>query len=275
MNVPQRHYLTDEEIKRVQKTELDLLCVFDRICRKYKILYSLDGGTLLGAVRHGGFIPWDDDADVILNRKEYNKLLDVIDQELDHTKYYFQDINRTPGYRWGYAKLRRRGSKFIRTNQYFLRYDQGIFLDIFVCDNVPNFYPLRAIVNFHSFLYRKAFYSVVGVTNSRGLTKVVYQVLTKIPEKKLKKRYNRYVERRNKKETKFSKCLTFPACNRFYGYKKEWYNDVEERKFEGHSFLACKKYDEYLKFMYGDYMKLPPVEKRKAHPVIEVQFAED
>ena len=271
----QRHYLTNEELMRVQRTELELLIEFDRICRKHGIIYSLDGGTLLGAVRHGGFIPWDDDADVIMNRIEYEKLIKILDKELDIEKFYFQDINRTPGYRWGYAKLRRKGSKFIRTNQYHLPYEQGIFLDIFVCDNVPEFYPARVIVNFHSFLYRKKFYSVVGVKNSTGLARLIYKLLAKIPEEKLKKDYNKYVCHRNKKDSRYSKCLTFPACNRFFGYKKEWYSDVEERVFENHSFLACKKYDEYLSFLYGDYMKLPDIENRKAHPVIEVQFVED
>ena len=71
------------------------------------------------------------------------------------------------------------------------------------------------------------------------------------------------------------KCLTFPACNRTFGYKKEWYLDVQPIIFEGVSLLGCKKWDEYLTFMYGNYLELPPKEKRKAHPVSKLKFSFD
>lgn len=263
----QRHVLTDVEIKQIQNIELEILIEFDRICRKHNILYSIDGGTLLGAIRHGGFIPWDDDADVIMNRKEYEKFLNVIDIELDNSRFYFQDLNRTPGYRWGYGKLRRKQTEFIRLNQEFMPYEQGVFMDIFVCDNVPNNYLLRALCNVHSFIYRKAFYSMVGKNITHGITKFVYNMLSNIPEDKLKARYNNYIEFRNKQQTKWVKCLTFPACNNKYGYKREWYEDTIDIEFEGVLLKGARNYVEYLTFLYGDYMKLPPVEQRKAHPV--------
>ena len=76
-NLRQQHRLTKDEVKKLHDVELELLVEFDRICRKYDIPYSIDGGTLLGAVRHKGFIPWDDDADVIMNRTAYRKLIAV------------------------------------------------------------------------------------------------------------------------------------------------------------------------------------------------------
>lgn len=85
----QQHILTEEEIKQIQSILLEMLIEIDRICKKHNILYSIDGGTLLGAIRHGGFIPWDDDADIIMNRAEYEKLLNVIDSELDENRFYF------------------------------------------------------------------------------------------------------------------------------------------------------------------------------------------
>ena len=147
--------LKKEQLRSLQKTELELLVEFDRICRKHHITYSIDGGTLLGAVRHKGFIPWDDDADVILNRWEYEKFIKIVDQELDTDRFYYQDMNRTVGYRWGYGKLRRKDTLFVRENQEYLPYDQGIFLDVFVCDPVPEKYLLRCLTNAHSFLFRK------------------------------------------------------------------------------------------------------------------------
>lgn len=263
----EQHVLTEAELKKVQKIELELLVEFDRICRKNSILYSIDGGTLLGAIRHGGFIPWDDDADVIMNREAYEQFLAVVDKELDDERFYFQDLNRTPGYRWGYGKLRRKNTEFIRLNQEYMPYEQGVFLDVFVCDNVPDKYLLRCLCNFHSYIYRKVFYSEVGVHTSKGLVKIVYKILNMMPEDLLKQKYKKYVAKRNCKKSNWVKCLTFPACNRVYGYKKEWYEDTIEIIFEGVPLMGCRKYDEYLTFLYGDYMKLPPIEKRKVHPV--------
>lgn len=265
-----RHILTEYELQKLQKVELELLVEFDRICRKHSIPYSIDGGTLLGAVRHKGFIPWDDDADVIMNRKAYQKFSAVVDDELDADKYYFQDMYRTAGYRWGYGKLRRCNTEFIRLNQEHMPYKQGIFLDVFVCDYVPDNYILRCVCNFHSYIYRKMFYSEVGKWTSSGLEKVVYRILNLIPEKTLKKRYLNYIRRRNKKQTEYVKCLTFPACNRVYGYKRKWYEETIDMEFEGIVFKACHDYDEYLTFLYGNYMELPPENKRKVHPVSKI-----
>lgn len=267
--------LTEQDLTKIHKVELELLIEIDRICRKYNILYSIDGGTLLGAVRHKGFIPWDDDADVIMNREAYQKFLSVVDKELDSTKFYFQDLNRTQGYRWGYGKLRRVNSEFIRLNQEYMPYQQGIFLDVFVCDNVPDNYLLRCVCNFHSFIYRKIFYSEVGKHVEKGISKKIYQLLNQIPEQKLKKRYAAYVKFRNKKYTHTVKCLTFPACNKTYGYKREWYEETIDMKFENIVLQGCKNYNEYLTFLYGDYMKLPSTDKRKVHPVSKLTFPPD
>lgn len=262
-----QHILSEEEIQTLHKIELEMLIEFDRICRKHAIKYSIDGGTLLGAIRHKGFIPWDDDADVIMNRSEYEKFKSLIDDELDSSRFYFQDMERTHGYRWGYGKLRRKGTEFIRCNQEYMPYEQGVFMDVFVCDNVPEQYWLRCICNFHSFLYRKIFYAKVGMHRTKGITKAIYRILNLVPEESLKSRYYRYVKFRNKKKSNWVKCLTFPACNKKYGYKREWYEDTVEIEFEGVKLMGAKKYDEYLHFLYGNYMELPPVEKRKVHPV--------
>lgn len=267
-----RHILTNAELKKLQAVELELLIEFDRICRANNILYSIDGGTLLGAVRHSGFIPWDDDADVIMVRSEYDKFKSVCNQELDKTRFYFQDLDSTSGYRWGYGKLRRRNSSFIRLNQEHMPYEQGIFLDVFVCDNVPENYYLRSMCNLVSFLYRKTFWSVVGRKTEKGWKRVLFFCLSLFPEETLKRSYRWYVMHRNKKYSIWVKCLTFPACNRTYGYKREWYEDVEDITFENVILKGSRKATEYLKFLYGDYMALPPVEKQKVHPVSVIKF---
>ena len=272
-----QYKLSANDLSKLQKCELELLVEFDRICRRYNIKYSIDGGTLLGAIRHKGFIPWDDDADVIMMRSEYNKFKKVCEKELDKTKFYLQDMHNTNGYRWGYAKLRRKNTKFIRLNQEMMPYEQGIFMDVFICDSVPEKYIKRMICNFWSFIYRKIFWSSVGKEIESGGKKVILTLLSMIPEKVLKRSYSAFVTRCNKenKNSKWVKCLTFPACNHEYGYKREWYEDTIDIPFENVVLKGSRKWNEYLSFLYGDYMQLPPLDKRKVHPVSEFEVEED
>lgn len=100
--------LTKEQLRQLQCVQLELLMEVDRICKKCDIQYNIIAGTLLGAIRHGGYIPWDDDADVALLRSEYEKFRNACKTELDKTRFYFQDHRNTKGYRWGYGKLRRK-----------------------------------------------------------------------------------------------------------------------------------------------------------------------
>ena len=102
----QDYQLTPEELREVQLVELELLCEVDRVCRKCGINYRIVAGTMLGAVRHNGFIPWDDDADVGFLREEYEQFRKACETELDTSRFYFQDHRNTPGYRWGYGRSR-------------------------------------------------------------------------------------------------------------------------------------------------------------------------
>lgn len=270
-----QYTLSHQDLQGLQSVLLELLVEFDRICRKYGILYSIDGGTLLGAIRHKGFIPWDDDADVIMTRTEYQKFKKVCKEELNREKFYFQDIQSTPGYRWGYAKLRRKGTKCVRLNQEHMPYKQGIYLDVFVCDNVPENYLLRCIFNFVSYVYRKIFWSEVGKVENTGVKKIWFKLLSLIPEQKLKRSYFRFIKKYSRKPSKLVKCITFPARNKLYGFKREWYEDIIDIPFENVVLKGSRKYDEYLKFMYGDYMVLPPKNERTVHPVSEFKLPEE
>lgn len=154
--------LTQEELKQLQRIELEMLIEFDRICRKCGISYSLDGGTLLGAVRHKGFIPWDDDIDVIMLRKEYQKFRKACETELDIERFFLQDYKTDPAYRWGYAKLRRNGTSFVREGQEHIRQHDGVFIDIMVADNVPDEPVKRRLHYAGCVLVRKLMYAEVG-----------------------------------------------------------------------------------------------------------------
>lgn len=267
--------LSKEELRQIQMIQLEMLIEVDRICKKCGIRYNIIAGTLLGAVRHGGYIPWDDDADVALLRQEYEKFREACKTELDQERFYFQDNRNTKGYRWGYGKLRRKGTVFLREHQEHMPYEQGIFIDIFPLDHVPDSYLFRKWHNIQCFCIRKLLWSEVGKKAEKcaGM-RCWYALLSKIPVGLIFRYYNRFMKYWNKKETGFVRILTFPTPNTEYGYYKKWYEQSSDYLFEGKVFKGIKDYDAYLEFKYGDYMQLPPKEKQKTHPVSRLKLIE-
>ncbi len=263
--------LNDELLRQVQMIQLELLIEVDRICKKCNIHYNIIAGTLLGAVRHGGYIPWDDDADVALVRSEYEKFRKACIKELDRSQYVFQDHRNTKGYRWGYGKLRKKGTLFLREHQEHMPYMQGVFIDIFPLDGVPDNYFLRSIKNFECFCIRKILWSRVGMIAEKNRGKrQVYKVLGLIPEKYVFRYYHRMIHRANCKKTRMVRILMFPTPNSEYGYYRNWYENSMNIEFEGKVFQGIKDYDSYLNFKFGNYMELPPIEQRKSHPVSSI-----
>lgn len=267
--------LDGETLRRVQLIQLEMLTEVDRVCKKCGIRYNIIAGTLLGAVRHGGYIPWDDDADVALLRPEYEKFRAACETELDQTKFVFQDHRNTPGYRWGYGKLRRKDTVFLREHQEHMPYMQGVFIDVFPLDNVPDNYMLRSIHNFQCFCIRKILWSEVGrVAHQNPVMRKWYGLLSKVPLETVFDVYRRFMEKSNRKETIMVRILTFPTPNRAWGYYRRWYEESTEIEFEGTIFQGIRDWDGYLSFKFGGYMTLPPEEKRKTHPVSKLRLVE-
>lgn len=264
--------IDNQTLRKIQLIELEVLIEVDRICRKYDIKYTIIGGTLIGAVRSGGFIPWDDDIDVAMLRGEYERFREACEEDLDKIRFYFQDNRNTEGYRWGYGKMRRKNTLFLREHQEHMPYEQGIFIDIFPHDSVPDIYPVRAFHNFHCFLIRKFLWSEVGrIADKNKLKRAVYTAMSKVPAKRIFEHYRRFVDRSNSRQTKRVRALMFPTFGKEYGYDCQWFEPGEDILFEGHKFQCMKGAKEYLTFSYGDYMQLPPVEKRKVHPVSDIK----
>lgn len=263
-----REYLpSGKDLKMLQKIELEMLIELDRICKKNNISYSLDGGTLLGAVRHKGFIPWDDDVDVIMLRREYSKFRKACKKDLDESRFFLQDYRSDPNYRWGYAKLRRKGTEHVRLGQEMLKQKTGVFIDIFVADQVPDSYLLRRVHHFLCFCIRKMLYAPLGEANSSSwLLRRWYSLLNKIP-----RNVSFWLRdllavccNRKRKELISHYTLQYPKSCR-YGLPRRCFDEMIEMEFEGRSFSGFKEYDVYLRMHYGNYMELPPVEERKAH----------
>lgn len=268
--------LTDDELKKVQDIQKELINEVKRICEKCGIHFCMVGGTMLGAIRHKGYIPWDDDAYIGFLRTEYEKFRKACRTELNHKKYYMQDLRDTPGYRWGYGKLRRKNTEFVRLNQEFVPYEQGISIDLMPFDNVPDHWLSKRIHFFRCFLYRKIFWSEVGSRSEENFwKKMIYKIMRCLPMKMVIKRYQRFIDSGCGKKTKLVRILTFPTPKGVYGYERKWYTSLSLYQFGDMQLPGAKDYDAYLRVKYGDYMKLPPAEKRKVHPVSKLTLPEE
>lgn len=267
----QAYHMTPQELKRLQETQMELIAEVDRICKKCGIRYNMVGGTMLGAIRHKGYIPWDDDADIGFLRAEYEKFREACKTELNHEKYYMQDLRDTPGYRWGYGKLRRKDTTFLRLNQEHMPYGQGIAIDLMPFDNVPDGSLARWLHFLTCFVYRKILWSEIGKLTEKNLCKrILYKLANLLPRQTVVDSFASFIKRcESNPNTELVRILTFPTPKGegFFGYRRVWYEDLAEYDFAHLRLPGARDYDGYLKVKYKDYMKLPPEDKRKVHPV--------
>lgn len=267
----------DVLLKRIQTAQLELAKEVDRICKKHKIKYILSFGTLLGAVRHSGFIPWDDDLDIGMLRSEYDRFAAVVSSELNK-KYFFQTTTTDDRYGLPYAKLRINGTEFVEQDSCNVPCHNGIFIDIFPFDNVPSnkfqqlqhkmkLYLLMRIV-----LARKK-YTVNG--KYKYVKRFIYKVASIISSIR---RIEYWVCRLDEEARRFNnrESNSVIVSGDVYGYKvipKKWLEETKQLQFEDTMLNCPKDYDSYLTFYYGDYMTPPPEELRyNRHKVIKVDF---
>lgn len=266
--------LDQSMLRQLQMTELELLLVVDHICKKNNIMYSLDGGTLLGAIRHQGFIPWDDDADVMMTRAEYDKFYEACKKDLDLEKYFLQEFRTDSEYRWGYSKMRKNGTVFLREGQEHVKCHVGVCIDIFIFDKVPNGYIRRRLHWLSCFIIRKGLYSIVGQKKENNIVyKRLYQLMALLPRSFWVNWLQRLVHRENGKEDELRSHLTYPNRKSIrYGLSYKYYEEYIEKEFEGHQLMVIKDYDRYLRELFDDYMQLPSENKRKIHPVSRIKL---
>ncbi len=276
-----KYELNPEEFRRLQLVETELLVEFDRVCRVHNIDYVISSGTLLGAVRHKGFIPWDDDADIMMLRDDYERFKTVTN-DLNKEICFFQDHTTDPEYRWGYGKLRRTGTEYIRIGQEHMKNKTGINIDVFPYDDVPQTIIGQVIQDAYCYCCRKILWSEVGRKNSCGLMKLWWILLSKIPISTVYKWLDLYVKKSDKNKPNKVRILCFTAIGKLYykhplkdryGIPKEWFTEREDFDFEGYRLKGTKDYDECLRFWYNDYMKIPPENQREQHaPVSSINF---
>lgn len=277
--------MTNEELRKVQLIQLSITKEIKRICDKHSIKYILDSGTLLGAVRHGGFIPWDDDMDIGMTRENYNRFLEVAKRELGND-YFLQTWETDANYPMPFAKVRLNGTKYIENVFEKAQMHQGIYVDIFPYDVWPQKKSkqkklwrkrlyLQAMImmkchylKFKSDALWKYFLKTIMLTFIKFIS-LFYS------KKRLIERYENMAEKYNQLE---SDNVYEQTVNFKFGYwvlPKTCLEKSIELQFEDESFKCPANYDEYLSTVYGDYMKLPSEEKRaKGHNIIEVDFGD-
>lgn len=264
-------YVVSAQMKKVWAVELDLLNELSQVCKKYSIPYWLSSGSLLGAVRHEGIIPWDDDIDVMMFRKDYNRLCEIGVNEFRHP-YFFQTEQTDPGSLRGHIQLRNSETTGIlkgelKTGRTF---NQGIFLDIFPLDNVPNnpierqkflqyaqqlMYKSKRRANlsiYYKFRWRKN----VPVMCFHLLVYLLYKLWPSCSYFNYEKAYQefeRFVTSYNDTET--DEMITSPFYSNGETLKCSWFKDGVKLPFEFMSMPAPCGFVKYLKTLYGDYQK--------------------
>ena len=272
-------FQTDTTTQKLHSCQLLLAAELKRICEKHNVKYFMIAGTLLGAVRHKGFIPWDDDMDFAIMRKDFSKFLDVCKTELGDD-FVLQDMFSDSNYGLPVAKLLLNGTKFVQRNSAKSKSQKGIFIDIFPYDNIPDDETLRKNHNKNTYFLKRLFLAKQGYTiaeKGQTLKAFIYfllKVLSLFVSKKcIRNCLDKELRRFEKQSTK-----KVAALGGAYGYTKEsvngeWFAQTVELPFENITLAAPKDYVEYLTYFYGDYMTPPREDKRyNRHSAVEIDF---
>lgn len=258
--------------KKLKHYETKVLDYFKKVCDENDLSYYLAFGTLLGAIRHKGFIPWDDDIDVHMLPKDYYKLKEIMVKNTD-SKYFYQSLETEKYYNLFFAKIRMRGTSAIEEKNKDEKIDKGIYIDIFPLIPYPTDDKLKSrLYNYYRTLNlfieadlvnksKYNSYGKVGKMLSKICKLIPRNLRNKVARKLLRKmilfdgEYENYIDLIDKKV-----------------YDKRLFDDKTEVLFENKKYSSPRDYDKYLTSVYGDYMKLPKEEDRINHSFVFVDF---
>lgn len=253
-------YLTLEEI---QTELLSLLDVFDEFATSHSLRYSLDAGTLLGAVRHKGFIPWDDDLDVIMPRPDFERMLTLYNEIPEG--YNLSQI-KTDGATIPFAKFT--DLKIGASEALYLESDRYLWIDIFPADGMSENEEmnLEAYEKIRDFQQKRMFQTYPSLNPVMNLVKKPLQVLMnlKMPPAKIAQEMTKIAREYSFETSEWCRDLVW-ANNPHARLRSEDFNNLVFLDFCGKTFPAIPHWHEYLESQYGDYLELPPEDQRKAH----------
>ena len=276
---PVMEYVISDITKQLHDCQLLLAAELKRICEKHQIKYFMIAGTLLGAVRHQGFIPWDDDMDFAMMRPDFDRFMEIAKTELGE-EFVLQDMHTDPNYGMPVTKLMLRHTRLVEQSAAKNKAWKHIFIDIFPYDNIPDLPAQQKTHDRKTYLLKrlllvKQHYTVVE--KGEILKKIIYGLLRIISffftKNYLRKSLDHELRRYSGVQT--SKVAAIGGA---YQYKKEsveraWFAETVELPFEHLTLLAPKDYEKYLTYFYGNYMTPPPVAQREdRHNVVELNF---
>lgn len=256
--------MSQQSVRSVQEKILYIMKHIDKLCRDNGIIYYIMGGTALGAVRHGGFIPWDDDLDIFMTPEQYNKFKSVF-YKTESTEFILQEW-RTDSKYLEYAKVRMNGTTFIEEH-FKDRKDMhhGIYVDIMILHKVPEKRMIQKLVYFES-----KFVTLYGLSQRNWVPKsksqaLVLKSLKFLPCKLMVRIAYRHIYKYDNRKNNFKYCYWItPAKFKNGLFDKTFFEKPVDINFEDTKLLGSEKIKEYLEYRYGDYMKLPSEEQRKA-----------
>ena len=250
------------DIRLVHNRLCEILDEFKRICEKNDIKYTIEGGTLLGAEKYKGFVPWDDDIDVAMLRTEYEKFLKVCKTDLNE-RFFLQNNKTDPCFPLSYSKLRMNGTKYVQKNYDFLDIHQGLFMDIFPLDNVGLF-SYRIICSVLGCLNGARNVKLGILLNPRRpmkplpqYKKWVYKLIALLPLQLINKLSDMVMKYKKGKNNKY----VYFLCNPLYAKKpweKERFFQYSNIKFEGRNVMVIRDYRKWLLEEFGNYMGSEP-----------------
>lgn len=271
--------MEQEVLQKVQPILLEMVKEIKRVCDENGIRYFLYRGTFLGAVRHKGFIPWDDDMDVAMLREDYEKFCRIAPEKLGK-EYCFQNWHTDPNYAHPFGKVRKRNTVYIEAKCAPLA-ENGFYVDVYPLDYAPEDAGARAALSkklLH--LYRMKLMKS-GYTPWREGDRIIwkkrigyllYQTAALfVSQEKLIKTYENLILAVPESDTVYEQS----ALPITYYFEKKWCGELAEYPFGDTTLLGPKDYDAVLSSLYGDYMQLPPEDKREnRHQIMKIDFGE-
>ena len=256
--------MNQQAIKEVQNKILEIMMFIDKVCRDYGIVYYIIGGTALGAVRHGGFIPWDDDLDIFMTPENYKKFKYTFN-EFNSNKFVLQEWKIVNDY-LEYAKIRMNGTTFIEES-FKNRKDmhQGIYVDIMILHKYPTSRLIQKVIYYESKYVTLVALSQRNWKPKSQMQKVALGILKILPNKFISSKCYKYIYKYKNLMSDFVYCYFITKAKFHQGvFDKDIFEEPVDVLFEDTVLMGPTKIKKYLELRYGDYMKLPSKEQQKA-----------